>query len=100
MFQIDNLVIKQPKEWDKKWRFITFDIPEKRKIVREALRGKLKQLGFSPFQKSIWIYPYSCTAEIELLKDFFGLVDREIQLIVAENIGQDDNWKRAFRLSC
>ncbi len=99
MFQIDALNIKKSKKWDKKWRLLSFDIPEKRKIIREALRGKLKELGFRPFQKSIWIYPYDCSPEIELLKSFFGLTDKEVQLIVAENIGQAEYWKKIFSLS-
>lgn len=99
MFQIDTLNIKRDKKWDNKWRLLSFDIPEKRKIIREALRGKLKQLGFYPFQKSIWIHPYNCVAEVELLKSFFGLTDKEAQLIIAENIGQADDWKKIFNLS-
>lgn len=98
IFQINSLTIKRPKRWDKKWRLFIFDIPEKRKISREALRGKLKELGFCPFQKSAWIYPFDCTAEIELMKDFFGLSDKEAQLIVAEKIGSDPEWRKIFKL--
>lgn len=99
MFQIDSLGIKKPKQWDEKWRLLVFDIPEKRKIAREALRGKLQELGFHKFQQSIWMHPYDCCAEVELLKDFFGLTDAEMQLVVAENIGQDGKWKQIFKLS-
>lgn len=99
IFQINDLAIKKPKRWDRKWRLLTFDITQKKKVIREALRGKLKQLGFYPFQKSIWIHPYDCDAEIELLKDFFGLTDAEAQLIIAENIGIDSKWKVVFKLS-
>lgn len=99
MFQIDALKIKQTKRWDKKWRLLSFDIPEKRKIIREALRGKLRELGFKLFQKSIWIYPRDCAPEVELLKSFFGLRDEEAQLVVAEDIGNNDKWKHTFRLS-
>lgn len=98
IFQINNLIIKKPKKWDKKWRLLTFDINEKKKFIREALRGKLKELGFCLFQKSIWIYPFDCSAEIDLIKDFFGLSDNEIQLIVVENIGRDDKWRKKFKL--
>ena len=99
IFQIDKLHIVRPKQWDGKWRLITFDIHEKKKFIREALRGKLKQLGFYLFQKSIWIHPYRCDAEIDLLKEFFGLTDKEVQLIVAEYIGKDESWKQLFKLS-
>ena len=98
MFQIDSLVVKRPKKWDKKWRLVIFDIPEKRKIAREALRGKLKELGFYPFQKSAWIYPFDCEAEIELLKDFFDLPDKKVQLVVAERIGDINYWRKIFDL--
>lgn len=99
IFQINNLKIKKPKQWDKKWRLFMFDIPQKRKILREALRGKLKELGFLPFQKSIWILPFDCSAEIELLKDFFGLSAKEMQLIIVEDIGDDSVLQRRFKLS-
>jgi len=99
IFQINNLKIKRPKQWDKKWRLLMFDISQKRKILREALRGKLKELGFLPFQKSIWIHPFDCSAEVELLKDFFGLSVKEIQLIVAEDIGDDSVFLQRFKLS-
>jgi len=99
IFQINDFKIKRPKRWDGKWRLFTFDIAHKRRIVREALRGKLKQLGFQQFQKSIWIHAFDCRNEVELLKEFFGLTDKEVQLVVAEDIGKENEWKRIFRLS-
>jgi DNA-binding transcriptional regulator PaaX len=99
VFQIDKLRIQKPKRWDKKWRLLLFDIPEKRKISREALRGKLKELGFAQFQKSVWVHPYNCKTEIELLQDFFGLSRNEIRLIVAESIDGDRELREYFKLS-
>lgn len=87
--QIGALEIKKPKRWDGKWRLVIFDIAELKKIHREAFRGKLKELGFCQLQKSVWIYPYDCRAEIDLLRDFFGLNREELRLIVAEDVGSD-----------
>lgn len=98
MFQIDNLKIKRPSKWDGKWRLVIFDISQLRKFHREAFRGKLKELGFYLLQKSIWINPFDCQAEIELLRDFFGLSENEIRLVTAENIGNDDKLKEFFKL--
>ncbi len=98
-FQIDSLKIPTPKRWDKKWRMLIFDIEELRKIYREALRGKLKQLGFYPLQKSVWVHPFDCQAEMDLLKDFFGLSDAEFKLIIAETIGDDKHVKKFFNLN-
>ena len=98
IYQIDKLKITRPKRWDGKWRIILFDIPEKKKISREALRGKLKELGFFMFQKSAWIYPFECRAEIELLRDFFGLSNNEMRIIISENIEDDSILKEKFKL--
>ena len=99
MFQIDALTIKKPKKWDKKWRIVIFDIAQLKKTYREAFRGKLKELGFYPLQKSVWVYPFDCQAETELLKDFFGLSDQEMRLIVADNISKDDQLRKSFKLT-
>ena len=96
--QIDSLKIVKPKRWDKKWRLVVFDIAQTKKLSREAFRGKLKEIGFHPFQKSIWIHPFDCRAEIELLRKFFSLSDKELSLITAENIGNDADWQKIFKL--
>jgi hypothetical protein len=54
-YDLDNIAIKKPRKWDGYWRLVLFDIPEKQKIGREALRGKLNQLGFYQLQKSCFI---------------------------------------------
>lgn len=96
--QIDALKIKRPQKWDRKWRIVIFDISQLKKIYREALRGKLKELGFYQLQKSVWIYPFDCRDEIDLLRDFFGLAHKELRLIVSNNIGPDDWLKKIFKL--
>lgn len=96
--QIDALKIRRPKKWDRKWRILIFDISELKRIWRDAFRGKLKELGFYPLQKSVWIYPFDCQAEIELLREFFGLSNKELRLIVSENIGKDDWLRKHFKI--
>jgi len=98
IFQIDKLKVTRPKQWDKKWRIVMFDISQKRKISREALRGKLKELGFFPLQKSVWTCPFECAAEMELLRDFFGLSQNEMRLVISENIGDDSKLRQNFGL--
>ena len=98
ILQIDKLKITRPKKWDKKWRLLMFDVPQTRKISREALRGKLKELGFLPLQKSVWAHPFECRAELEILQDFFGLSQNEMRLVIAENIGGDNKLRQDFGL--
>jgi DNA-binding transcriptional regulator PaaX len=96
--QIDALKIRRPKIWDKKWRIVIFDISQLKKFYREAFRGKLKELGFYPLQKSVWIHPFDCQDEIELLRDFFGLDQKEMRLIIAENIGPAEWIREIFKI--
>lgn len=96
--QIDSLEIKRPKEWDGKWRLVIFDISQLKKFFRELFRGKLKQLGFYQLQKSVWVHAFDCRDEIEVLKEFFGLTEKEVRLVVCEDIGGDDKLKEFFRL--
>ena len=41
-------------EWDNLWRLVIFDIPESHKRARNTLRRRLKDWGFTPWQKSVW----------------------------------------------
>ncbi len=72
-FSLNELAVKKPKRWDKKWRIVIFDIPEDRKSLRDELRRRLKLLGFAEFQKSVFAFPYPCEDEINILVNFFGL---------------------------
>lgn len=98
-YQIDNLRIKKMKKWDKKWRIVIFDIPEKKKVAREALRGKLKDLGFAKFQDSAWVTPFPCENEINFIKLVFDLSDFWLDVILTEDIGSKDRqFRKLFNL--
>lgn len=96
--QIDEMNIQKPASWDQKWRVIIFDVPHKHRIKREALRGKLKELGFAQLQKSVWVHPYECKAEIKILKDFFGLSDKDLQILLVEKIENDYKIRQKYKL--
>ncbi len=72
-FDIDNIKIKKPIRWDRKWRVVFFDIPEKRRAERNVLREKLKDIGFKEIQKSVFVHPYSCFDEINFITEYFQL---------------------------
>lgn len=54
----------QKKKWDGKWRIVLFDIAELNRKKRDALRGKLKELGFGMFQESVYISPHNFTRDM------------------------------------
>jgi len=96
--QLQNLQITKPPYWDKKWRILIFDIPDKGfKRARDVLRNKLKQWEFYPLQKSVWVCPWPCEKEIQLVAELYEVADY-ISIIVAENISNDVLLRRHFGL--
>ncbi|OGE15091.1 hypothetical protein A2769_03305 [Candidatus Daviesbacteria bacterium RIFCSPHIGHO2_01_FULL_37_27] len=65
-----NLLLEDEK-WDGKWRILIFDVPEKRRVVRDVLRSKLKNWGFVGWQQSVWVTKKNC---VKPLKDFINQV--------------------------
>lgn len=97
-YQINGLYIKPQKKWDGRWRVIIFDIPEEMRIKREALRGRLKELGFYYLQKSVWICPYPCWREIKLLRDFFRLSMENILVLEVLKIENNKFLREIFKV--
>ena len=96
---IDRIQLEKPEFWDEKWRLVVFDIPEKKKMARESLRMKLKDLGFRKFQHSIWVTPFSCEKEINFIKSVFNLSDYWIDVIITENLGvKEYQFRKYFNL--
>jgi len=96
IFQINNLRIQKQKRWDGKWRVVVFDISELTRIKRDGFRGFLKTLGFYPLQQSVWVQPYDCKDEVDLLRDFFGLSKKEVNLLVVETLEDDVSLRQRF----
>lgn len=70
-FKLDEMEIKIPAKWDGKWRIVIFDIPDRFKKAREALRKKLRDLGFIKLQESVFVLPYECEDEINFIMEVF-----------------------------
>ena len=96
-FDLDKIVIKKPRKWDGYWRLVLFDIPERQKLGREALRSKLKQLGFFQLQKSCFIYPFDCKSEITFISEIFEVAPY-VNFIVAKEIEGASQLVKYFNL--
>ena len=55
----------QPKRKDGQWQMIIFDIPEKKKKLRDVLRSTLRSFGYEYLQDSVWVCPYDVEKETE-----------------------------------
>jgi DNA-binding transcriptional regulator PaaX len=96
-YQLINIKNKK-EQWDKKWRMVAFDIPEKYKKGRNALRNKLKKIGFCKLQKSIFITPFDCEKEMRILIDFFDLGEY-VRFGVFESVDNEIYFKKIFKLA-
>lgn len=75
---------KKSRKWDKKWRVVIFDIPEKRKKLRDELRMQLKLLGFKQLQKSVWIYPFEMDQEFQKLVELYRLKKNIVTMVIGQ----------------
>lgn len=86
------------REWDRKWRLLVFDIPEKIKTGRNALREKIKEIGFYELQKSVWVFPYECKNEVDFITEFFNL-RKYVRFGILESIDNELHLKKIFNLT-
>jgi len=96
-FKIDVIKIPRPLVWDKKWRMIMFDIPEKRRSARNVLREKLKDIGFKEIQKSVFVHPYPCFDEINFVTEYFQL-RKFVRFGEMVNLSNEEELKLKFKL--
>lgn len=95
-YDYDNLKLPDSKKkWDKKWRLVTFDIPEKKQKERRAFSQKLKDLGFYPLQESVFIYPYNCKDEIDFVCGFLS-IERHINYFTVDEVDKNEGDLRKF----
>ncbi len=84
--------------WDHRYRMVMFDIPEKRRGVRERLRRLMQELGFLRLQDSVWISPYDCEDLVVLIKAELR-IGKDVLYVIADTI-ENDGWiKKHFNLS-
>lgn len=93
-----SLIPAKPKRWDEKWRLLIFDIPERRRGVRERIRITLATIGFIRLQDSVWAYPYDCEDFIILLKAEFK-IGKDVLYIIADHVENDLPLRKHFKLT-
>ncbi|TSC95130.1 MAG: phenylacetic acid degradation operon negative regulatory protein [Parcubacteria group bacterium Licking1014_1] len=96
-YHFERMAIEK-KNWDGKWRIIGFDVPEKVRWGRDALRDKIKKLGFYELQKSVFIFPYNCKNEIDFIIEFFE-IRKYVRFGILETIDNERHLKEIFKLT-
>jgi len=96
-YKLDEIGIPRMSKWDKKWRVVLFDIPEKNRKARDAFRFHLKKLNFFEYQKSVFVHPYDCLNEINFLIEFHN-VRPDTRFIIADSLDNEFHLKQHFKL--
>jgi len=96
-WQFADFKLKRPNKWDRKWRVIIFDIPEKKRKIRDQVRTLFKSAGFYLLQDSVWVYPYDCEDVLTLLKSDLG-VGKNILYLIVDEIENDKHLREFFGL--
>lgn len=93
-YKVETMEVPKQR-WDKKWRVVVFDIPEKLRTGRDALRDKLKKLGFYELQKSVLVCPYECKDEVDFLIAFWN-IKKYVRYGILESIDNELHLKKIF----
>jgi len=96
-FNYEELEIRKPKIWDRNFRLIIFDIPERKRVARNSLRDKIRELGCIKFNDSVWIYPYPCQKEIDFVANYWN-VGKYVHFALVKDITNRDILEKAFGL--
>ncbi len=78
---------REPRAWDGKWRLLAYNIPEKRRPLRDALREELRRLGYGNLTSALWISPYDLSKELEELLEKLK-VQEYVEVFEAEYRGE------------
>jgi hypothetical protein len=92
---LEHFEIKKPRFWDGRWRLIIYDVPRKKKYFQDLFRRTIKKLGLYRLQHSVYLTPFDCKKQIDLLKSYFG-VKEEVLYFVLDRFEDDTKYKRYF----
>ena len=95
---INIMKIKRPSKWDGYFWIVLFDIPEKRKRIRDTLRFHLKKMEFYELQKSVFVLPFPCVKEIKFIAEYYN-IRKHIRIIEARSIDHEKEIMNHFKLS-
>lgn len=57
------------QDWDGVWRVLSYEIPEKKRELRDKLRREVASWGLGPWHRSFWLTPHPIISDLKSLVD-------------------------------
>lgn len=96
-FSYEAMKFKKPVVWDRSFRLIIFDIPERKKYARDSMREKMKELGCVRFNDSVWVYPFPCQSEVDFIANYWN-IGKYVHFALVKDITNRDLLEEYFKL--
>ena len=71
--QFISLAIKRPEKWDSHWWAVIADVPNEERRRADLFRDKIKELGFYPLQRTVWVHPFDPRDEVDFVSARYGI---------------------------
>lgn len=94
-------------EWDGRWRIVSYEIPEKRRELRDRFRREVSGWGLGPWHRSFWITPHPIVdnlvhlvegkEEAQYIQAFESSHTFGDRKILIEKVWSLDSLERAYR---
>jgi len=95
-YRISEKYQSRPVRWDRKWRMVIFDIPEKDRALRNYIRAELRSFGFEKWQDSVWVSAYDRQLSVDLMIAEFGL-ERRLRYFIVPSFDGDEDIQKMFQ---
>jgi DNA-binding transcriptional regulator PaaX len=93
LLNIDTLRVKIPSKWNGRWWLVAADIPTHQyRWAADLFRKKIKDMGFYPLQRTMWIYPHNPVDKINFLSGHWE-ISRFITVMEISSMDREDEMK-------
>lgn len=95
---LQHLKIADNSEWNHRWMFIFFNIPETQRKFRDVLRNRLANIGFGRIQNSVWAsardirFEFEDLLELETIRDSITIIEPTLSDIDEQAVLKAFDW--------
>lgn len=86
-----------PTVWRQRWHFVSYQIPNDKKVARNQFLIELKRLGFQRFGPALWVSPHDFSPAVKKLAEHLQ-VAQFVDFLRADSISDQKAWQRRFKL--